>query len=84
MPEVNPPAPDEIRKFGVEPDFENWEYDLNSCDFCGHPVLIVRSRETERGARTEMTACESCMQRMSKRTRAKVFKWVFLKDWRPS
>lgn len=74
---------EEIRKFGVEPDFENYEYDPNSCDFCGQPVLIVKSRETVRAARTEKTACINCMQKLSKRTRAREFKWVFLEGWRP-
>lgn len=76
---------EEIRKFGVEPDFERYVYDPNSCSWCGQPVLIIQSRErSEAGHRTEATACESCMSKLSKRTKAKEFRWVFLKDWRPS
>lgn len=79
------PDLEEIRKFGVEPDFEKFTYDSNTCDFCGQPVLIVQSRErTEAGHRSERTSCEWCMQRLSKRTRAKEFRWVFLKGWAPS
>jgi DNA-directed RNA polymerase subunit RPC12/RpoP len=76
--------PAEIRKFGLEPDFEKYVYDPNSCSWCGQPVLIVQSKERMPGYRTEMIACENCMSKLSKRTRAKEFKWVFLQGWRPS
>jgi hypothetical protein len=76
--------PNEIRKFGVEPDFETYEYDPNSCSWCGQPVLIVMSKERNKGYRTEMTACENCMSKLSKRTNRKEFQWVFLKGWRPA
>ncbi len=74
---------EEIRKFGVEPDFENYTYDPNSCSWCGQPVLIVQSKERNRGYRTEQTACENCMSKLTKRTRAKEFRWVFLQGWKP-
>jgi DNA-directed RNA polymerase subunit RPC12/RpoP len=73
----------EIRKFGVEPDPEHYVYDPNSCSWCGQPVLIVQSRERAAGYRTEQIACEYCMSKMQKRTRAKEFKWVFLQGWKP-
>lgn len=73
----------EIRKFGVEPDFERYTYDPNACSWCGQPVLIIESKERMPGYRTEATACENCMAKLSKRTRAKEFRWVFLKGWRP-
>lgn len=68
----------EIRKFGVEPDFERNEYDSNSCSWCGQPVLIVQSKERAAGYRTEQIACENCMSKLAKRTKAKEFRWVFL------
>lgn len=74
---------EEIRKYGVEPDFEHYIYDLNSCNFCGQPVLIVTSRERERALKLMREACPYCMQLLSKRTRAKVFQWHFLPDWKP-
>lgn len=75
--------PAEIRKFGVEPDYETNMYDPNACSWCGQPVLIVQSKERASGYRSEMTSCEWCMSKLSKRTRAKQFKWVFLQGWRP-
>jgi hypothetical protein len=75
---------EEVRKFGVEPDTEHYVYDSNSCSWCGQPVLIIQSRERAAGYRSEQTSCENCMSKMSKRTRAKEFKWVFLKGWRPN
>lgn len=75
--------PGEITKFGVEPDFEHYDYDSNGCGTCGQPILIVTSKERAEGYRTEQTACEYCMTKLSKRTRAKSFKWVFLQGWRP-
>lgn len=72
-----------IRKFGVEPDLENWIYDPNSCGTCGQPVLIVQSKERMRGARSEASPCEFCMTKLTKRTRAKVFKWIYLPEWVP-
>lgn len=74
---------DEIRKYGVEPDFERYVYDSNSCSYCGQPVLIIQTRERSLGYRSDRTSCEYCMQRLSKRTKAKQFKWVFLEGWRP-
>jgi len=73
----------EIRKFGVEPDTERYTYDPNACSWCGQPVLIVQSKERAVGYRSEQTACEYCMSKLSKRTRAKEFTWVFLQGWRP-
>lgn len=73
----------EIRKFGVEPDLERYVYDPNSCSWCGQPVLIIQSKERLTGYRSEIVACENCMSKLSKRTRAKEFKWVFLPGWRP-
>ncbi|MFZ5815478.1 MAG: hypothetical protein ACOY93_09290 [Bacillota bacterium] len=73
--------PAEIRKFGVEPDFERYIYDPNSCSWCGQPVLIIQSKERLQGYRSEITACENCMSKLSKRTRAKEFRWVFLQGW---
>jgi len=75
--------PAEVRKFGVEPDFERYEYDPNTCSWCGQPVLIVQSKERAPGYRSEQTACENCMSKLSKRTKAAEFKWVFLQGWRP-
>jgi DNA-directed RNA polymerase subunit RPC12/RpoP len=69
--------PDVIRAFGVEPDFDRYVYDPNSCSWCGQPVLIIQSKERAAGYRTEMVACEHCMSKLSKRTRAKEFRWVF-------
>lgn len=74
---------DEVRKFGVEPDMENYRYDLNSCSWCGQPVLIVESKERAAGYRSEKMSCEYCMSKMAKRTKAKEFRWVFLKGWKP-
>lgn len=74
---------EEIRKFGVEPDPERYVYDANSCSWCGQPVLIIQSKERLQGYRSEMVACANCMSKLSKRTRAKEFRWVFLPDWRP-
>lgn len=75
---------DEIRKYGVEPDFEAYLYDPNSCAWCGQPVLIIQSKERSVGGfRSERTACEHCMSRLSKRTKAKEFRWLFLPGWRP-
>lgn len=73
----------EIRKFGVEPDLERYSYDPNSCSWCGQPVLIVQSKERLQGYRSEQVACENCMSKLSKRTRAKEFKWVFMPGWKP-
>jgi hypothetical protein len=73
----------EIRKFGVEPDFETYTYDPNTCSWCGQPVLIIQSKERAAGYRSEMTSCENCMSKLQKRTKAKVFRWVFLQGWRP-
>lgn len=75
---------DVVRRYGLEPDFENYIYDDNSCAYCGQPVLIVQSRERALGYRSEKTACEYCMSKLAKRTKAKTFKWVFLQGWRPS
>ncbi len=73
-----------VRRYGVEPDFENYIYDDNSCAFCGQPVLIVQSKERAAGYRSEKVACEYCMAKLAKRTKAKTFRWVFLQGWRPS
>jgi DNA-directed RNA polymerase subunit RPC12/RpoP len=73
----------QIRRFGVEPDREQYLYDLNNCSWCGQPVLISWSKERTTGYRTEQTACAYCMSKLSKRTRAKEFRWVFLAGWRP-
>lgn len=73
----------DIRKFGVEPDFEHYTYEENACSWCGQPVLIIQSKERMPGYRTAATACENCMSKMTKRTRAKEFRWVFLPGWRP-
>lgn len=78
-----PVDPEVIRKFGVEPDYENYYYDPNNCAQCGQPVLIVESKERGAGYRSERVSCEYCMSRMSKRTKGKSFKWVFLQGWRP-
>ena len=77
-------ADEEIRQFGVEPDRENYMYDPNNCSHCGQPVLIVQSKERAPGYRSEKISCEYCMSKMAKRTRAKVFKWIFLEGWRPA
>lgn len=79
------PQPDleAIRRFGVEPDLDRYDYDVNACAACGQPVLIVTSKETGRNLRTEITACPYCMQRLSRRTRAKEFRWIFLEGWSP-
>ncbi|HLN60565.1 MAG TPA: hypothetical protein VK464_03365 [Symbiobacteriaceae bacterium] len=74
---------DEVRKFGLEPDPENYRYDPNSCSWCGQPVLIVESKERAPGYRSEKTSCEYCMSKMAKRTKAKEFRWVFLNGWKP-
>lgn len=73
----------EVRKYGVEPDFANYLYDLNSCSFCGQPLLIEQSRERERALKLMRESCPYCMQLLSKRTRARVFRWHFLPNWRP-
>lgn len=73
----------EVRRFGEEPDFERFTYDPNNCSTCGQPVLIVQSKERAMGARSERVACEYCYSRLSKRTRAKTFKWIFLQGWEP-
>lgn len=75
---------DAIRRFGVEPDLERYEYDENSCSWCGQPVLIVMSKERNRGYRSEMIACEHCMSKLSKRTNRTEWQWIFLKGWQPS
>lgn len=75
--------PAEIRNYGLEPDFERYEYDPNTCSWCGQPVLIVQSKERAKGYRTEQAACENCMSRLSKRTRAQEFRYVFLPGWKP-
>lgn len=75
--------PNEIRKFGVEPDFERYIYDPNSCGYCGQPVLIIQSKERAAGYRSVREVCEYCMQTLAKRSKAKEFKWVFLKGWKP-
>lgn len=75
--------PAEARKYGIEPDFEKYQYDDNSCSWCGQPVLVVQSQERGRGYRTEQIACEYCMSKLSKRTRAPEFRWVFLPGWKP-
>jgi hypothetical protein len=76
--------PAEIRPYGVEPNFERYTYDPNSCSWCNQPVLIMQSKERSVGGfRSERTACEHCMSRMSKRTKAAEFRWVFLPGWRP-
>lgn len=80
---VSQTDPEQIRLYGVEPDFTLYKYDLNSCGYCGQPVLIVTSKELQRGGRTEMTPCSNCMGRLSKRTRAKIFQWHFLTGWQP-
>jgi len=72
-----------IRRFGVEPNFETHVYDPNNCEFCGQPVLIIQSRERANAYRSERIACEYCMNRLSKRTKAKEFRWVFLQGWKP-
>lgn len=81
--EQNPELLAAVRKFGVEPDFETFTYDPNSCATCGQPVLIVQSKERARGARSEATACEGCYTKLTKRTRAQTFKWIFLQGWAP-
>ncbi|HEY3367330.1 MAG TPA: hypothetical protein VGK74_19915 [Symbiobacteriaceae bacterium] len=73
----------DVARFGVGYDPENYAYDVNSCGTCGQPVLIVASKERAEGYRTEQTACEYCMSKLGKRTRAKRFKWVFLQGWKP-
>lgn len=72
-----------IRTFGVEPDLERYEYDPNTCSYCGQPVLIIQSKERAAGYRSERTSCEWCMQRLSKRTKARELRWVFLQGWKP-
>lgn len=72
-----------IRRFGVEPDFAQYLYDLNACNFCGQPILIVTSRERERALKVMKESCPYCLQLLSKRTRARVFRWHFLPGWRP-
>lgn len=72
-----------IRNFGVEPDPERYTYDANACSWCQQPLLIVQSREVNSGYRSEAIACENCLAKLSKRTRAREFRWVFLKGWRP-
>ena len=75
--------PEAVRRFGVEPDFEQYLYDPNSCSWCGQPVLIMQSKERASGYRSEMISCEYCMAKLTKRTRAKQFRWVFLQGWKP-
>jgi hypothetical protein len=77
------PGPDEIRRFGIEPDYETWEYDVNACANCGQPVLIRWTREKWPGARNSIAACEYCYNKLSKRTRAAQHEYIFLKGWRP-
>lgn len=75
------PTPETIRRYGIEPDLTRYHYDENRCTVCGQPVLVVTSHELGRGGRTEMTACVNCMSRLSKRTRAREFRWHFLPGW---
>lgn len=77
------PSAEEIQKFGIEPDFETWEYDLNSCSNCGQPTLIRWTKERWRGARNSIASCEYCMNKLSKRTRAARHEFIFLKGWKP-
>ncbi|HYG57899.1 MAG TPA: hypothetical protein VD902_07515 [Symbiobacteriaceae bacterium] len=72
-----------IRRFGVEPDFETYTYDPNACSFCGQPVLVIQTKEREKAYRSARESCAYCMQRLSKRTRAKGIRWVFLQGWKP-
>lgn len=81
--EKPPPTAEEIRKFGVEPDFEKWDYDLNYCANCGQPVLIRASKDRWPGARNSISSCEYCMSKLSKRTRAARHEFIYLQGWRP-
>lgn len=81
--EAAPPTADEIRTFGIEPDFDNWEYDLNNCANCGQPVLIRWTKERWSGARNSISACEYCFAKLSKRTRAARHEFIYLQGWRP-
>jgi len=72
-----------VRRFGVEPDFENYTYTESNCSWCGHPVLTIQSKERAPGYRSEFVGCPTCMTKLSRRTRAKEFDWVFLANWKP-
>lgn len=74
---------DAIRKFGVEPDFEKYRYDVNACEYCGQPVLIRETLERNPGARTSTSPCDYCYSKLAKRTRARNHEYIFLKGWRP-
>lgn len=72
-----------IRQFGVEPNFEHYTYTVTSCSWCGHPVLLIQSKEQASGYRSEFAGCPTCMTKLSRRTKAREFQWVFLEGWKP-